>query len=375
MDQTQAPAAPFRFLDLPGEIRNRIYKITLCAFDPAPDASILEESIPNGIFKAEHSIETNILRSCKQVHREAYDVMVKTNNFVHVEARNILLSNTLVKSQLPVVTMDRAAASQFDGYVAKLFMHSIGEFIEDGSHFSFMILLRDWEKFCDAFGGPASRLKTWFANTAVTCLLDPFSTQSRSDWRDPISDYFSAKTQRAILEPLSCHFRGFGAIHVLGPVGEELKARVERDATSWRWTNCEHVLMYLQEHKQKGDRSFQQNNFLDAITHWRHAYGTIDSMRHQIYWTELKSSGGKSFSNAVAEVYYMTKRDCAKARLKRAHEVFNDQDRRIKRSEVALTDLRDCLRALGPTERRILGEDWRFSIPDMAELCYQSALW
>lgn len=79
------PAATFRFLDLPREIRNKIYRAALCGFEPPPttfmpppdaDTSV---DFMSRVTVAEHTIDTSILLASKQIHREAYDAMVKTN--------------------------------------------------------------------------------------------------------------------------------------------------------------------------------------------------------------------------------------------------------------------------------------------------------
>lgn len=122
----------FRFLDLPGEIRNQIYKELLCAFDyeyyPTgyPElARILGQALkPNGVNQIEHSVNTNTLRVSQAVHREVYDIMVKTNRFIRIQSWNYSLSSFLVWSQLPVVTMDRQHAAQFKGYVLQVRMET-----------------------------------------------------------------------------------------------------------------------------------------------------------------------------------------------------------------------------------------------------------
>lgn len=53
--------APFRFLDLPLEIRDQIYGLLLCSFAPPPTKLTYDglSKLP----KVEHSVETAILRT------------------------------------------------------------------------------------------------------------------------------------------------------------------------------------------------------------------------------------------------------------------------------------------------------------------------
>ncbi|KAF2794526.1 hypothetical protein K505DRAFT_324709 [Melanomma pulvis-pyrius CBS 109.77] len=127
---------PFRFLDLPGEIRNAIYEIILCSFEPAsPPESYGKrlnkiqtgrvQEVYHGICPAMHSIETTILCTSKEVHREAYDVMVKKNQFMQVRITNLSISELLVASQVPIVTLDRGHADQFQGYMLRIELSAV----------------------------------------------------------------------------------------------------------------------------------------------------------------------------------------------------------------------------------------------------------
>jgi hypothetical protein len=117
----------FRFMDLPTEIRDKIYQELLCNFEceaepsEQPDsvlARLLRHNEPlNGICQAAHDVDISILLVSRQIHTEAYDVMVKTNQFIRIRGVNFNFSELLVQRQLPVVTMDREHAAQFQGYM------------------------------------------------------------------------------------------------------------------------------------------------------------------------------------------------------------------------------------------------------------------
>jgi hypothetical protein len=118
-----------RFLDFPTEIRHQIYREILCTFTYEYDpkgcfdqlAQILQQSSPpNGICRAAHSIETSILQVSQSVHREAYDVMVKANCFIRIKTESYNFPPFLLWSQIPVVTMDKQYAAQFQGYVLEM---------------------------------------------------------------------------------------------------------------------------------------------------------------------------------------------------------------------------------------------------------------
>ncbi|KAI9639954.1 hypothetical protein NHQ30_011684 [Ciborinia camelliae] len=82
MDRSVTSMDHFRFLDLPGGIRNDIYKMVLCdVLDPElSDGPESERRVGD-----EHNIHPQLLRTCHQIHDEAKYVMTMTNRFVEVQ--------------------------------------------------------------------------------------------------------------------------------------------------------------------------------------------------------------------------------------------------------------------------------------------------
>lgn len=71
--------ASFRFLDIPREIRDKIYEHLLCTF-PQPD------SVTQGFKLPMKDFTSGILLVNKQIYSESYDVMIKGNRFVRVSS-------------------------------------------------------------------------------------------------------------------------------------------------------------------------------------------------------------------------------------------------------------------------------------------------
>jgi hypothetical protein len=117
----------FRLLDLPIELRNRIYKEIPCSFDHHDHSlkinqlSRILRQEPRYEYVDHHrksyTFEATVLRTCKQVHREAYVVMVKTNRFVRVSMYYIMWWNLFLRWQIPSVTVEREHTPQLSGYV------------------------------------------------------------------------------------------------------------------------------------------------------------------------------------------------------------------------------------------------------------------
>lgn len=122
----------FRFLDLPLEIRQRIYGELLCdfTFEPARAsyhdsklAQLMDQEKKHDINKATIGIHTPILLASRAIHIEAYNVMIKCNQFIRVHASNLSLSQVLSRYKIPVVSNDQERISQFRGYVLDVSIH------------------------------------------------------------------------------------------------------------------------------------------------------------------------------------------------------------------------------------------------------------
>ncbi|KAM0147050.1 hypothetical protein ACHAQE_010438 [Botrytis cinerea] len=79
---TAFPNKPFRFLNLPGNIRNIIYEMSVCDIkDPEPVDSSDAISLPT----VETNFNINLLLTCRQIHDEAKYVLLTKNLFVEVQ--------------------------------------------------------------------------------------------------------------------------------------------------------------------------------------------------------------------------------------------------------------------------------------------------
>ncbi|TEY67393.1 hypothetical protein BOTCAL_0127g00070 [Botryotinia calthae] len=84
--QLTASPEPFRFLDLPGNIRNKIYEMAFCDIkDPEPVNSSDAISLP----VVETNFNLNLLLTCRQIHDEAKYVMLTKNLFVEVQLTGV----------------------------------------------------------------------------------------------------------------------------------------------------------------------------------------------------------------------------------------------------------------------------------------------
>ena len=123
------PIAPFRFMDLPGELRNKVYALSFCSFRPYPgharefsDGFLSNSFLSNGsdtlrVVGLPHTNDLTILLANSQIHREAYNIMVKTNRFIRIcSTQGLPLQRIFCRLGVAVVATGHRAA-QFSGYV------------------------------------------------------------------------------------------------------------------------------------------------------------------------------------------------------------------------------------------------------------------
>lgn len=305
---------PFRLLDLPGEIRTNIYREILCCFDAVVPTSI-ETGIHNqGVVPAIHSVDTSILRTCRQVHREAYDVMVKTNQFIMISSVDIDLARLLLSSRLPVVTMDRAIAGQFRGCVMSVDLSVVpGDWVDQprdgegihaqpartGPRFNFLILGRDWSCFCRMLSEGAAFFERFEKNVRIELKMNAYP-EHIPDYKAPIAHYFTVERQASLLGSFGNVLRNFENVVIGGTIDEQLVISTVRAVAGRQWTSPEDVIRELRTHKDAAKTATSQNllpTYLNAVVLSRRIYGSADFSR-------LVDEGDVAFVSSFAELYF-----------------------------------------------------------------------
>lgn len=118
------PVQPFRFLDLPGELRNSVYDVLLCSWN---DEIAYEPDFVGGLRKRSLSYDAMaLLRTNKQIHEEALDYMMRRNQFVRVTCRGLDADSLILTEELiSAVTTNTRKVRRFDGYLMHLTLSNL----------------------------------------------------------------------------------------------------------------------------------------------------------------------------------------------------------------------------------------------------------
>ncbi|KAH9871051.1 hypothetical protein J1614_006625 [Plenodomus biglobosus] len=289
---------PFRFLDLPGEIRNNIYDLLLCSWD-----NELEQD-PYLISKLSKRCSsypaTALLRTNKQIQAEASDYTMKRNQFIRVTCRGFDIRKLFLGDRIPVVTTDARKASQFQGYLMHMTL-SKPAFTPSAfqlSDFEILMLRSDLPRLCEQLD-----IESVMEDVNST-TNGHASLRAEIKLNYSFGQFFTLKIQERLLEPVATLLRGIPNMRILGPVDPTLAQAVTAQVAQPRWTDPDATLEEVCTGVDVGKRQWQQNNIYQAAESWAYALRTLERMRHSSSWHVLQSAGGEAFVNKTADLYF-----------------------------------------------------------------------
>lgn len=327
-----------------------------------------------------HEIETAILRTSKQIHLEAYDVMVKTNRFVHVKSAGGfpilgLLSSILV----PVVATDRGyhkgRTENFRGYVLSVYLKRR----KDKNRYcaatpvapcSIMILGRDMYKFCKALQDGDAHMDSFTKTLGMSITIAPaYILLGHSEThKASLDDFFTEKTQMSLLKPFRTYLRGLKNVTIGGKVLPELAMAVKEEMAQDMYTDPKETLDAIVTAKDLGNQFFCEGKRQDAADTWQDTAVEIERMHRGSSWKNLIRKGGRPFVTKIAELYFLLKLNTARVMLMGMKDNSPGSDFLAEDALIcANRSLDDNFWKIRP--------DWEPTDSQMAKLRYRQALW
>lgn len=287
---------PFRFLDLPGEIRNNIYGLLLCSWEDE-----LEQDGRGAVAKRSARCDaTALLRTNKQIHEEAFDYMMKRNQFVRVTCRGLDVHTLFLGDEVVPIVSEGHRAKQFEGYMMHLTLSKPALSLNrpNFSEHELMMLRSDLPVLCRELDIESTMTGVYSSanehlSICATVSFNPFHTR-----------LFSPAIQQHLLEPIAAHLRGITNLSISGPVSTDIAEAVKSQVAQPRWTDPKAILDSIHTGMDVGKRQWQNNKYYTAAESWDYAMRTLERMRHSSSWLSLKASGGEDFVNATADLFF-----------------------------------------------------------------------
>ncbi|KAF2250516.1 hypothetical protein BU26DRAFT_517348 [Trematosphaeria pertusa] len=369
-----ATARPFPFLSFPREIRDKVYRELLCNFDPPPT-----KVLPSTMFtfeQAKHSIDTAVLRTSTQIHREAYDVMVKTNRFVLIESAGGLPIRSIMGGlRVPVITADRDCAQRFKGYVLAVSLSTKKPAWRDDEAIptgpcGLMILGRDVRLFCEAFTDGDNHMPGFSANLSLTITVGPAVAHPVPRYKNTLTDFFGETTQKTLLHPFRSRLRGHKGICVTGCVSPDLAKAVQTEIAQDECADHQKVFDDFAAAKERGLAHFRAKDLTAALLAWQDTALDIERIHRGSSWAGLATRGGPDFLARMAELYFLLELNIAHVHLIGMERGIPNYPTFDFQAEQALEMARSSIK------KSFWADDWKWqpSAVQKAKLCYRTAL-
>ncbi|KAI0843529.1 hypothetical protein F5Y06DRAFT_302673 [Hypoxylon sp. FL0890] len=349
-----------RFLSLPLEIRQAIYRETLRPYEARQKNAGPQTSSRRFVL---HRMDTEILRVNRQVSKEAYEVMLKSHMFIRIVTRGVDLKDVFYNNPMPVLSMDKGLVRRCK---ALAMTHGIIRHDTSATNYHLLIVCKDLDLFCRCLAEGESRIDGFGADTIHTIILhDPFTSTSTPN-------YLNVTNQERLLQPYKEHIRGFPSFRLTGDVDPSLANILAAEIR--RPVKLDHRAL-LQDLLTQNDLA---KNY-DAIGNSDMALDTLDKVCNQIRclgsrtaWAVMKNKQGTEFAKAFTEIFFMLNLGRVVATVGVLKKIAGDHSRtQSVRSQKARV-----YRAVKAAVRSatVLGTQWQISDQQEGELALQLAI-
>ena len=290
----------------------------MCEFDhSSSEFGIVDDDFMEDVLRlprVEHRIETSILRTSKEIYREAYDVMVKTNRFVKVtSADGMPVIGALSGQQTPVVTQEKFLVDQFKGYVLSVHFGLKKQRDNKPSRnpawyepLSAMILHRHLDKLCQGIKDGDAHSPGFSESLKISIRMAPVLDNIRSNNIMPSFDgFFSEKMQKTLFAPLRVNLHGYKGVEVKGHVDRVVAIALRQDIAKDPYSDPAAVMTQYIVAKEEGTRLFQEGQVELGCLKWQDATVEIDMLIVSSSWPDLVRQGKEEFVSQLAQVYFI----------------------------------------------------------------------
>ncbi|KAN0113282.1 hypothetical protein V8E51_006233 [Hyaloscypha variabilis] len=355
----------FRFLDLPGEIRNRIYIILLCTFD-LPEKL---PHIPRGLQHLQPRIEPQILGTCRKIYTEANYLKLRTNLYIQVILKvSFRELSPLIAGRLHVLPLKEKAARKFKGLVMSHEITAPSSYQTQQSTFVFRH--RDLNIFCEALAQGMWYIRGHQKRIShVVTLHNPFDR----NLGDESTSSPCPELQEMLVAPYRAHLSGFRRFQFKGEINQDIRKAAISDITRPLDKNPDAILRQLEAHKSRGDQHFKDKEEYRAIKLWEKALRKIkvlagmDDTANGIF-----DFGGQTFINRLAELTFVLFSNKIHAYLNIMWERDRDEEVRDHISDGLFLALREAMGAIKMFESTTW-VTWQPSNRQMGDIFYRSA--
>ncbi|KAB8289965.1 hypothetical protein EYC80_010292 [Monilinia laxa] len=300
---------PFRFIDLPENVRRKIYTLLLCTVEDPLENEIDSNGctiIPLRITKLQHDIHPQILRTCQKINHEATFTMRATNLLVMVtglirldEPRNCFISRCI-----PMIRVKNETQAK-DFRNSCIMTHEIKDpgCVFPDEPYRFMLLHRHLPRLCAALVVSAIGTVPYRDEISVQHIVTILGLHGE----DIFETYslFPLELQEKLVAPYRSEFSGFSGFRLEGRIQADLKNAVILGITQGpQLINHEAVIHKLEYLKARADDHLTQGDHSKANRICCHALiicRRILTIRKQ----QLSLSVGRSeFMNQIMDIYF-----------------------------------------------------------------------
>ncbi|KAI4950223.1 hypothetical protein J4E91_004879 [Alternaria rosae] len=307
----------FLFLDIPCEVRHKIYDILLCTF-PHP------ESVTHGTMLSKKDFSPSILCVNQQIYAESYDAMIKGNRFllvaftcdlhvVYMLKANCVstlafdLGNGTKAKQKSENKVIKPITQRFRGFAMHFTLGNSNPRwrkelppSELLGPYNVIMLFRDAGLLCEAIKGGDDRLEDHKSLVTMDFELAPVIKHP-----PPNGLLLFYQNWEGLLEPFRQSFRVMPDVTIGGTMDESLTQSAKEDFAQNEFQDLDTVISLWTVRKNEGIQLFKQGD-IGCSRLWSGMRDEIDEAHKSDTWKRLVEERGPASVAKIAELYHTT---------------------------------------------------------------------